>query len=84
MPYINLSNAGLALATSTMMSILIFSGLAYGDEADKQRLEGGKQLVMARSKGNCLACHIIDDDEFPGNIGPTLENMKCTQVGDCS
>jgi len=70
--YKNLSNAGSTLATLTVMSILIFSGLTYGYEVDKQRLERGKQLVMARNKGNCLACHVIDDGEFPGTIGPPL------------
>ena len=76
LPYINLSNAGLALATLSMASILMFSGLAYGDEAGEQRLEQGKQLAMARNKGNCLACHVIDDGEFPGNIGPPLMSMQ--------
>ena len=31
---------------------------------------------MAKNKGNCLACHAIDDGEFPGNIGPALISMK--------
>ena len=76
LPYKNLSNAGLTLTTLAMMSILIFAGLVYGNEADKDRLEQGKQLVMARNKGNCLACHVIDDGEFPGNIGPPLMSMQ--------
>ena len=59
-----------------MVSILIFSGLAYGDGVGEQRLEQGKQLAMARNKGNCLACHVIDDGEFPGNIGPPLMSMQ--------
>ena len=76
LPYKNLSNAGLTLTTLAMMSILIFAGLVYGNEADQDRLEQGKQLVMARNKGNCLACHVIDDGEFPGNIGPPLMSMQ--------
>ena len=76
LPYKNLSNAGLTLTTLAMMSILIFAGLVYGNEADQDRLEQGKQLVMARNKGNCLACHVIDDGEFPGNIGPPLISMQ--------
>ncbi len=31
---------------------------------------------MARSKGNCLACHAIADGELPGNIGPPLVYMQ--------
>ena len=31
---------------------------------------------MDKSKGNCLACHVIADGEQPGNIGPPLIAMK--------
>jgi sulfur-oxidizing protein SoxX len=36
----------------------------------------GKQLAFNREKGNCLACHVIEDGEFPGNIGPPLTNLS--------
>lgn len=36
----------------------------------------GKQLTFARNKGNCLACHVIEDGEFPGNIGPPLKKIQ--------
>lgn len=35
----------------------------------------GKQIAFSREKGNCLACHEIEDGEFPGNIGPALKNV---------
>ncbi len=35
----------------------------------------GKKIAFARDKGNCLACHEIEDGEFPGNIGPILKNL---------
>lgn len=35
----------------------------------------GKTIAFARDKGNCLACHEIEDGEFPGNIGPPLKNL---------
>ena len=41
----------------------------------QQRLVAGKDLSFQRSKGNCLACHIIEDGEDPGNIGPALVDM---------
>lgn len=47
--------------------------------ADTQRdnpILEGKSLVMERSKGNCLACHVIDDGKQAGNIGPPLIGMK--------
>ena len=36
----------------------------------------GKRLVFTRSKGNCLACHQIDDGDMPGTVGPRLVNVK--------
>ena len=36
----------------------------------------GKEIVFDRAKGNCLACHAIDDGESPGNIGPPLVLMQ--------
>ncbi|MDZ7754378.1 MAG: sulfur oxidation c-type cytochrome SoxX [Gammaproteobacteria bacterium] len=39
-------------------------------------LEQGKQLSFERSKGNCLACHVIEGGESPGNIGPPLVMMQ--------
>ena len=36
----------------------------------------GKQLAFDRKKGNCLACHQIEDGELPGNAGPPLLAMK--------
>ncbi len=42
----------------------------------QQRLLKGKQLSFQRDKGNCLACHIIEDGEDPGNIGPALVNIQ--------
>ena len=46
----------------------------------KQTLEGslngdplrGKQLANDRSKGNCVACHLMKDAEQPGTKGPDL------------
>jgi sulfur-oxidizing protein SoxX len=49
---------------------------AKADSATEQRLEQGKQLAMARNKGNCLACHAIEDGKLPGNLGPPLFSMQ--------
>ena len=32
----------------------------------------GKKLTFDRKKGNCLACHMIEDGELAGNNGPAL------------
>ena len=36
----------------------------------------GKAISFKRSKGNCLACHMIEGGESPGNVGPPLIAMK--------
>lgn len=36
----------------------------------------GKALAFDRGRGNCLACHAMDDGELPGNVGPPLLAMK--------
>lgn len=45
---------------------------ALSDDA----LEQGKTLATDRRKGNCLACHSMDDGQLPGNLGPPLIAMK--------
>ena len=36
--------------------------------------ENGKQVAIDRSRGNCLACHMmpIPEEEFHGQVGPPL------------
>ncbi|MEC4747133.1 sulfur oxidation c-type cytochrome SoxX [Methylomicrobium sp. Wu6] len=45
-------------------------------EIPQERLSLGKKLAFDRNKGNCLACHAIDDGESPGNIGPPLVVLR--------
>jgi sulfur oxidation c-type cytochrome SoxX len=45
-----------------------------GDDAET--IAAGKALAFDRDKGNCLACHAIEDGELPGNVAPPLLNMK--------
>jgi sulfur-oxidizing protein SoxX len=40
------------------------------------QLAEGKSLATERGKGNCLACHMIEDGELPGNLGPPLVAME--------
>jgi len=60
--------------------LIVLAGLpvltAQADTATAKRLEQGKQLAMARNKGNCLACHAIADGKLPGNLGPPLVAMQ--------
>ena len=52
------------------------AGQTAAGPVPESRVEVGKQLAMARNKGNCLACHAFDDGELPGNIGPPLIYMQ--------
>ena len=56
--------------------ICLFVVTAHAGTGSEDRLEMGKQLAMTRSKGNCLACHAIDDGVLPGNLGPPLVSMQ--------
>ena len=40
------------------------------------RIAKGKQLAFDRRKGNCLACHMVEDGTLPGNAAPPLLAMK--------
>ncbi len=55
---------------------LILSVGACSFVSKQQRLATGKQLSFQRDKGNCLACHVIEEGEDPGNIGPALVDMQ--------
>lgn len=55
--------------------LLIALALPCSGIAAEQR-QKGKKLAFERAKGNCLACHAIEDGEMPGNIGPPLINMQ--------
>jgi sulfur-oxidizing protein SoxX len=57
---------------SLVGGFMLFSGAVVA----KTDLEEGKDLAFNRKKGNCLACHAISGGALPGNIGPSLENMK--------
>jgi sulfur-oxidizing protein SoxX len=45
-------------------------------DASAKTIAEGKKLAFSRSKGNCLACHMIKGGTLPGNIGPALIAMK--------
>ncbi len=53
-----------------------FSTLSMADLNDQTNIELGKKLAFDRKKGNCLACHMMDDGESPGNVAPPLLAMK--------
>ena len=45
-------------------------------DAVDSTIKEGKQIAMNKTKGNCVACHAMDDGELPGTIAPPLIAMK--------
>lgn len=50
-------------------------GIAAGKNHDLN-IAKGKEIAYDMAKGNCLACHAIQEGELPGNFGPPLIQMK--------
>ena len=55
---------------------LLFVVFSQSVPADAERIAQGKEIAFDRKKGNCLACHMIDDGSLPGTTGPPLIAMK--------
>ena len=66
----NKNRASVALSALFML----MCGIAQAAESDP--IKAGKSIVMEKSKGNCLACHAIEDGKQAGNLGPPLIGMK--------
>ncbi len=64
-----------AMSIASLMGSLWFVPViaSAGEIVD---LAKGKALAFDRTKGNCLACHLINGGELAGNIGPPLVAMK--------
>lgn len=61
-----------ACAILALVSLLVVPSYASPEENPLP----GKALVAERNKGNCLACHVIEDGVLPGNLGPPLVVMN--------
>ena len=64
-----------ALTAALVVSFLsITPAMAEGNTPEY--IAEGKELAFNRKKGNCLACHAIDDGTLAGNGGPPLIDMQ--------
>jgi sulfur-oxidizing protein SoxX len=61
---------GLVLGASA-----VATGIAAAQTPPAQPMPG-QTLAFDRSKGNCLTCHVIAGGDAPGNLGPSLSDMK--------
>ena len=64
----------LAVPPALLAGALFAATALAADEAEVKK--EGKEIAFNRRKGNCLACHAIDDGESPGTIGPPLFSMQ--------
>jgi L-cysteine S-thiosulfotransferase len=71
--FYNKRAAGIRAGTTfALLFLLLMATSALPDETPLP----GKALAADRGKGNCLACHVIEDGELPGNLGPPLVVMQ--------
>jgi len=64
-----------ALAATAAALITLSTPITWADMPEMElngNAEAGKEIAMDRSKGNCIACHLIVGGESPGAIGPAL------------
>lgn len=67
--------------SASVATLAMIAGMSVSHAADEttvsaEALAKGKEIAFSRGKGNCLACHMMDGGELPGNIGPPLIAMK--------
>lgn len=63
---------------AALSGIAAFANLstALAEEMAATAIAKGKAVSFDRKKGNCLACHAMDDGALPGNIAPPIVSMK--------
>jgi len=68
----------ISASVATITALTGLGGVHAADEnkVSEEDLAKGKALAFNRRKGNCLACHVMDDGQMAGNIGPPLIVMK--------
>ena len=65
-----------AISIATILGALGLSAAPSATAQDSPMAAEGKKLAFDSRKGNCLACHMMDDGTMPGNIGPPLIAMQ--------
>jgi sulfur-oxidizing protein SoxX len=68
---ISLGNCATGAAVAAVGCMLLMS-VARAADAPAGDVEAGKAIAMDRTKGNCIACHMIPGGQSPGTIGPAL------------
>ncbi|NBC15611.1 MAG: sulfur oxidation c-type cytochrome SoxX [Gammaproteobacteria bacterium] len=67
----------LAASAATLLTLAAAGAQAEMPEMELNgNVEAGKEVALDRSRGNCIACHVMPDGEAPGAIGPALVAMQ--------
>jgi sulfur-oxidizing protein SoxX len=67
----------LAFSAATLVTLASATALAAMPELNLNGdADAGKAIAMDRSRGNCIACHVLPGGEAPGAIGPALVAMQ--------
>jgi sulfur-oxidizing protein SoxX len=61
-----------AFALALVIGVAVPAGAASAQSAAAE----GQKIAFDRGKGNCLTCHEIKGGDFPGTIGPPLQDIK--------
>jgi len=72
----NIVVAVFSVAATAGTLLIATSSPALAADKPASAIEKGKAVAVNRKKGNCVACHVIEDEPLPGNIGPPLVGMK--------
>jgi L-cysteine S-thiosulfotransferase len=65
-----------AAVSAVALGCVLLTSPAMAADAPAGDPVAGKAIAMDRSKGNCIACHMIPGGESPGTIGPALIAMS--------
>jgi len=71
-----MSEARTTISTLCVLIMILLVMAPPVHAAEDDAVVQGKTLATERGKGNCLACHMFDDGELPGTLGPPLLAMK--------
>lgn len=66
-----------SVAIAALLGSLLYIHPAGAAETPKKApAQEGKEVALNNKKGNCLACHMIEGGNAPGNIAPPLMAMQ--------
>ena len=75
---LTLGLGGPALADEQIAYTVVEDGIPQALTSEAGNPERGREVMINRKEGNCLACHAISalsDQPFHGEVGPTLDGV---------